>query len=80
MTRREEPKGRSDSGKADDGKADKELKEGRVVAIAGPVVDVEFPLHHQRDHGDRGRRRRHVQELTVLSAVNPPRTPKEHRP
>src|SRR4051812_8091137 len=28
------------------GAADSELKEGRVVAIAGPVVDVEFPRGH----------------------------------
>ncbi|MBW3643447.1 MAG: F0F1 ATP synthase subunit beta, partial [Actinobacteria bacterium] len=34
MTMTEEPK---------TAEADKELKEGRVVAIAGPVVDVEFP-------------------------------------
>ncbi len=38
--------------KTDKPETDKELKEGRVVAVAGPVVDVEFPpdclpeIHH----------------------------------
>ena len=30
------------------GAGDKELKDGRVVAIAGPVVDVEFPPDSKR--------------------------------